>query len=83
MGRFLVGTIYSRALHSLDETGGKTTECSGRRRRRRHTSASTSPQKAITVLYIFLYQKKPKTRPALKQISTVVSVQIILVLLFV
>lgn len=66
-----VGTIYSRDLCRLDPAGG------ARPRRdvdQNVTAASTSPQKANTVVYIFFYKRKLKIWPALKQIITVVPV---------
>lgn len=66
-----VGTIYSRDLHSLSPAEG---DRPLRDVGQSATAASTSPQKANTVVYIFLYKKKLKIWPALKQIITVVPV---------
>lgn len=66
-----VGTIYSRDLRSLHPAGGdrplRVVDQSA-------TAASTSPQKANTVVYIFLYKRKLKIWPVLKQMITVVPV---------
>lgn len=62
--RLAVWTIYSRDLCRLHPAGGA----------RPRKGASTSPQKANTVVYIFLYKRKLKIWPALKQIITVVPV---------
>lgn len=58
-----VGTIYSRDLHSLSPAEG---DRPLRDVGQSATAASTSPQKANTVVYIFLYKKKAENMTCAK-----------------